>query len=87
MNGFCFLQKTAKLCLPHRGERMSSVSARPLAHWDNHRPTMFYAFDFALEHAYFGRVNQVIRKVNRQQRGFNFFEPRSRIIIARSLKA
>ena len=81
-----FLQKFREVLLPNGGEGVGAVAAGLVGRGHDDGFAVFDAFDFAFEHAQFGRIDQIVRKVDRQQWRLDFFKIGSGIIVVRSFQ-
>ncbi len=62
------------------------MAARFVAEWNDQRATVRNALDFAFENSKLGWIDQIVRGIDREQRRPNFFQVRTRIVIAGCFK-
>src|SRR3954469_4388761 len=78
-----FLEPDRQLIFPKRGDGVTAVPARFFAQGNDERAPMRDAFDLALENSELPRIDQIVRGIDREQRGVNFFQVRAGIVIVR----
>src|SRR4051812_9777765 len=76
------LKQLQELILPQTRKGVTAVPAGLVARWNNKGAPVRHAFDLALEDLQLRRIDQVIGRVDREQRRTNFFQVRARIVIA-----
>src|SRR5262245_20034113 len=79
-------QQLLQQMLPHGRYRMRPVAAGPVACGKHDRVPAGNAFDFALQDAELRRVNEVVRRIDGEQRRADHFEAWAGVIIPRSLQ-
>src|SRR5438874_857823 len=73
-----FAEQLHQLIFPQRRDCVAAVTARFVGRWNHDRAPLGNALDLALEDAEFGRINQVVGRVDGEKRRTNFLEVGSR---------
>src|SRR5439155_4526337 len=80
------LEQDRQLISPERRDGVAAVATRFVAEWKDHRTTVRNALNFPFENSKLWWIDQIVGGIDREQRRPNFFQVRTRIVIAGCFK-
>src|SRR5689334_19442588 len=80
------LEQLSEILFPYRGQRVRAVTRGLAAERDDDGAAVRHAPDLLFQNPQLGRVDQVVRRVDGQQRRRDFLQPRPGIVVVRGLQ-